>query len=510
MKLQSAALMLLSLFVGCKKEALPPQQAHDEPRRLAVTHWTGTTELFMEYSSLLAGQTSRAAIHLTQLGSFKPLTEGKVLVELTAGDEISETFSTEGPTRPGIFGVNLQPKHAGTYTLVVRLNSARVADVHELGQVTVYRDAAQAASTPEQPEGEGISFLKEQQWTMDFATEAVKERVLRESTTAPGEVRPRPGGEVEVISPVAGRLAVSSSIPVVGARVTKGQVLASVIPRSSSPSDRAALEFGVADATSALQLAQKDQDRATRLLASGAIPAKRLDEASANLKSIEARLKAAQARLTQLDTTRRSEGDGGEDGQFLLRSPLSGVIAESLATPGANVEEGTKLYRIVAIKSVQVVAMVPEAEISSASLIVEGEVELAGKKETLRLSRPRSVSRVIDPESRTFSIIFEIPNRDPMLAIGQVVSVRLFTAANTATPTVPVSAVIDDGGRPVVFVQVAGESFARRPVRLGSQEAGYQQLLEGVKSGERVVTRGAYLIRLAALSTQIPAHGHVH
>ena len=38
MKLQSAALMLLSLFVGCKKETLPPQQAHDEPPKLAVTH----------------------------------------------------------------------------------------------------------------------------------------------------------------------------------------------------------------------------------------------------------------------------------------------------------------------------------------------------------------------------------------------------------------------------------------------------------------------------------------
>jgi multidrug efflux pump subunit AcrA (membrane-fusion protein) len=75
---------------------------------------------------------------------------------------------------------------------------------------------------------------------------------------------------------------------------------------------------------------------------------------------------------------------------------------------------------------------------------------------------------------------------------------------------VPGSAVIDDGGRPVVFVQVAGESFQRRPVRVGNQDASYVQVGDGIKPGERVVTRGAYLIRLAALSTQIPAHGHVH
>jgi cobalt-zinc-cadmium efflux system membrane fusion protein len=32
----------------------------------------------------------------------------------------------------------------------------------------------------------------------------------------------------------------------------------------------------------------------------------------------------------------------------------------------------------------------------------------------------------------------------------------------------------------------------------------------GVKAGERVVTTGAYLVRLASLSTQVPSHGHVH
>jgi hypothetical protein len=62
----------------------------------------------------------------------------------------------------------------------------------------------------------------------------------------------------------------------------------------------------------------------------------------------------------------------------------------------------------------------------------------------------------------------------------------------------------------VVFVQLEVEAFARRPVKLGLRESNYVQLLEGVRPGERIVTRGAYLIRLSALSTQIPAHGHVH
>ena len=75
---------------------------------------------------------------------------------------------------------------------------------------------------------------------------------------------------------------------------------------------------------------------------------------------------------------------------------------------------------------------------------------------------------------------------------------------------VPASAVVDDGGRPIVFVQREGETFERRPVTLGARAGDVVQVVEGVKAGERVVTRGAYLVRLASLSTQVPAHGHVH
>jgi len=103
-----------------------------------------------------------------------------------------------------------------------------------------------------------------------------------------------------------------------------------------------------------------------------------------------------------------------------------------------------------------------------------------------------------------------VSNRDRSLAVNQAVFVRLLGPAAAPGISIPATAVVDDGGRPVVFVQLEGEAFARRPVRLGQGDSRYVQVLEGVKSGERVVSRGAYLIRLAALSSQIPAHGHVH
>ena len=107
-------------------------------------------------------------------------------------------------------------------------------------------------------------------------------------------------------------------------------------------------------------------------------------------------------------------------------------------------------------------------------------------------------------------IRFALDNRGPRLRIGQAARLTLFVGDEKSGIAIPESAVVDDGGRPVVFVQTGGESFERRPVRLGGRAEGFVEVISGVEPGERVVSRGAYLVRLAALSTQIPAHGHVH
>lgn len=500
---------LILLLAGCRSSS-PPAETPEGPETIAVTRWTEMTELFMEYPPLVAGQTARFAVHLTDLRSFKALTEGRVTVELRAAGGQAERFHADGPSRPGIFGVDVKPTTAGAFSMVVRLDSPALKDVHDIGSVEVYADAQAAAEAPKAEEAEAVSFLKEQQWTLDFATEVIAERALRESLRVPAEVRPRTGGEAEVIAPVSGRIAVSGTMPGLGTAVEKGQVLARILPRTATPSDRAALEAAAAEAQVALDFARRDRERAERLLNAGAVPSKRLDEAEAAESTALARFQAAQARLGLHESSRSAEGDGLGENQFLLRAPIAGVVAASHATPGASVQEGEALFRIVSTDPVHVVASVPEAEVPRVRQLVGGELELIGESKPLLLGRIVSVSRVVDPQSRTLPVIFEVRNAATRLAVGQSVSVRLFTSTVAKAPAIPETALVDDAGRPVVFVQVAGESFVRRPVRLGAREGGYAHILEGVSPGERVVTRGAYQVRLAALSTQIPAHGHVH
>ncbi|MEE8130141.1 MAG: hypothetical protein V3T48_07635, partial [Vicinamibacterales bacterium] len=142
--------------------------------------------------------------------------------------------------------------------------------------------------------------------------------------------------------------------------------------------------------------------------------------------------------------------------------------------------------------------------------VIGAELDAPGFEAPVAFDRLISVGRVVDPISRTVPIVYERVNVDSPLAVGQSVTLRLFTSASQQGIAIPEAAVVDDGGQPVVFVQTGGESFARRAVRLGSRGGGFVQVVNGVEVGERIVTYGAGLIRLAALSPSVPAHGHIH
>jgi multidrug efflux pump subunit AcrA (membrane-fusion protein) len=77
-------------------------------------------------------------------------------------------------------------------------------------------------------------------------------------------------------------------------------------------------------------------------------------------------------------------------------------------------------------------------------------------------------------------------------------------------PVVPRTALLTEGGRPIVFVQVGGESFDKRRVEVGPRDGDQVGVRSGVKPGERVVTRGMYDVLLASAAKGLPAEGHVH
>jgi RND family efflux transporter MFP subunit len=503
--------VIAGLAAGCGRSQEPPAvAAPGEPQGLSVTRWTGKTELFAEYPPLVAGSTSRFAIHLTALDTFKPLTGGRVEVRLQGGSAQPEVFGVDGPSRPGIFGVDVKPSQPGKRELIVVLQAPGLTDEHRVGQVDVHpnAEAAHAAAASRRDEVPGISFLKEQQWTLDFSTAVVREQAVRESIRVPARLEARPGGAADVAAPLDGRLARVIDVAL-GSPVARGQELARLLPSPSAPGNLPQLQRERTEAQTALAVAMRDRERAERLTTAGAAPARRLEDARAVEDSARARLTSAEASLAQFNAA-RSGGTADDGGLFILRAPVSGVIAARSAATGANVTAGTVLFRVVDAAQVHVVGDVPETEAARAHLARAAEIEMIGRADRVPAGSLLSVGRVLDLHSRTLPITFAFDNRTLGLPVGQAVFLHLLMDTTPPRPVVPASALVDDAGRPIVFVQREGETFERRAVTLGPRSGDVVQIAEGVTPGDRVVTRGAYLVRLASLSTSVPAHGHVH
>jgi len=488
------AALPLGVVLGCAKDAAPMTAA--EPAGGAVTLWTDSTELFMEYPALIVGAPDKFAVHLTDLTDFAPLRSGRVTLRFEPKDGGEPLVVVqEAPRAPGIYGPAPAFKQAGVYDLTLTVESPQARDLIRVPGLRVYADVAEA---PKEEGGDpgGISFLKEQQWkTPGFATAFATSGQFTESFQATGQIVPAAGRMARISAPVAGIIEVSglTQSPAPGQRVAKGQVLAVLTPALGEGGS------SYAEARAKLREAEDEHARANRLYAAEAVPQRRVHEA-------EIRLGAAREALGSLG----GSGAAREDGRVVIRAPLSGVVASRTLTPGSRVDAGAELFTVVDPSIVWLEARVPASEVARVNARSEATFRVPGSDAILPVSRTVSVGSVIDSVSRTVPLIYEVANPSGGLRIGMHAQVAVGTARKVAGVVIPSSAILDEDGRTVVYVQPEGERFEKHEVQLGGTSGGRSVVLSGVRADERVVTGAPYQVRLASLSTSVPVHGHEH
>jgi len=75
---------------------------------------------------------------------------------------------------------------------------------------------------------------------------------------------------------------------------------------------------------------------------------------------------------------------------------------------------------------------------------------------------------------------------------------------------IPLSSIVEEQGQYYAFVQKGGESFVKRQIEIANSDGILTEVISGLKVGERIVTQGAYQIKLAAMAGDLPLHGHTH
>ena len=527
-----AAIVLSAILagaLGCRKQEGAAGHAHgpgehdhapeDEVKTAQITVWTNGYEIFAEHTPPLAGRGTRFITHISEIETGKPRSSGAVKFVLRQGTT-SFDHPQAGPERPGIYIPAITFPKDGEWEAAVIVpgqSNNRNATVN-LGKIRVFAtdNAAAKAELPEAPEG--IPFLKEQQWRVLLKSEPMSQRTLVERISVLAQVRPKPGFSATVAAPLPGQLIGGSEyrFPIPGRSVAAGDLIGQVQPRFSEEAARyfeTQAEFDAANA--ALRQAEAAYERTKSLFAVEAKSRRELEEAETAVASARARRSAVAALHANLGSTNQANNSAGI---VELRAPIAGVITSVRAGVGEPVTADQTLYTILDPSIVWIEARVPESamgrlESSGAAKNALGQL-LDGSDREFSISGENGrlvfTGLEVDPQTRTVPLIYEMNNAKAGLRTGQALRLHVETASAREVLSIPHSALVEESGVFVVFVQVSGETFQRREVRLGIRDGAWIEVLSGLSAGERVVTSGAYAVRLAGASNAVPSHGHAH
>ena len=314
---------------------------------------------------------------------------------------------------------------------------------------------------------------------------AVSPRVLS------GTVRPRV--ETDLGFRVAGKI--ESRAVQAGDRVVAGQVLATLdaadlrLQLESAQAERAA-------ATSAAHQAELERNRIADLRTKGWSTEQQFDRVRTAFDEAKARKERA-GRQVELATNAL--------GYAALRAEQAGIVTQTMAEPGQVVPAGQPILRLAPDGPREIAVAIPESEVALAR---EGRAEatLWSQPGKSRPARLRELSPQADPSTRTFAARYEVAELGADTPLGLTATLELRPAAPADAARVPLSALVEAGNGPAVYVvNRQTNAVHRRAVTVVSYGAGEALLASGLAAGEWVVTLGVHLLREGMDVRPVPA-----
>lgn len=492
-------ILWLGILAGCNSPSDEHGHVHEagglEP--LAYTIYTHNLELFVEFKPLVVGSTSKFAAHFTVLAeNFTALSEGTISVSLIVGNNgIKQTV--DSASSPGIFRLALTPKTEGLGKLVFDIQTKDFTDTIVIEDVKVYADEdAALADQTEAGGGNDITYLKEQAWKVEFANAPVIKRQFNDIIKTSGQILPAPGDERVVVSNASGIVLFSGNTSVIGSSVNAGAPIFTIAAGGITEGN---IDAAYNDAKANYDKAKQDFERSEELAKQKVISQK-------DFLDVKLRYDNAQTVFNTIAKNYSAAGQG-------INSPISGYVKNIFVSEGQYVAAGTPLATISQNKKLMLEANVSQKHFAKISAITGANFKTSGSDEVFSTQKMNgrviSYGKSITPNSPFIPITFEIDNSGTIIP-GSIADVYLISSPIPDVLVVPRSSLVEEQGNFFVYVQTGGESFLKREVQLGASDGVNLQVLSGIAEGERVVTKGAYQIKLSTASGTLPAHGHEH
>ncbi len=297
-----------------------------------------------------------------------------------------------------------------------------------------------------------------------------------------------------ISSPLQGRvLEVRAHL---GDRVQAGSVL---LVLDSQEIAQAYSEYVKED--SDLQFATRARELAKDLYESKALALKDLKQAENELIKARAEFRRAKERLLSLRVPAQ-ELDKPLDRQkitsrFEMKSPLTGIVVERNVTPGQSIggDSGQVVFTVADLDMLQVVADVYERDLA---LVKEGQSAKVSVEAYPNVNFPATVASigdVVDPTSRTIKLRAWVNNKDHRLKPEMFARLHIQVGESMPLLIIPREAVLEVDGKQFVYVVEGADRYVKREVKVSTISPDQVRVLEGLTSGQRIVTKGVVLIQ---------------
>lgn len=522
------------------------QEQKPELESISLTLFTPRVELFMEHPPLIRGENTKFVAHFTVLSTGEPIRAGSVTFEGVFDNGKRVSFKAEKPARDGLFTPIHTFEAAGKIRARFVIDSPQINETVDMGEFIVHDTHAEAlaaaqACAPEPDPSGTVPFLMEQQWKISMLVDSVIERHMVERLRCPGKIVSPIDCEAEIHAPISGRLLAppGGALPRLGTAVQAGDLLAMVEPTTPILNETAtyaielrtravAIQRDIDDALAQIHFAKREHDRLINLQKQDVSSPREIYMVERDLALAESQHAAALAMKAKYDeaanqlellheAARKPRTDSSPPDPLRMRllAPIAGVVISATHTVGEQLNVEAEIFRVADRSRVWVETRISEFDLAKLpekrnALIVPSafpdqriDVNTGGGREVF-------LGTTVDSKSRTVTLLFEIPNANGVLRDGMLTDVFLETSRHEKAIAIPESAIVHDNGIPVAFVLLDGERCRQRELELGIRDNGFVEVKKGLSIGERVVTRGAYAVKLASKSAASFGHGHVH
>lgn len=353
-----------------------------------------------------------------------------------------------------------------------------------------------AAPAPAPPVPAGAFRLSDEQ-LKSMTIELIAEQSFHSEEVTDGRIAYNADSVTPVYSPYSGR--VTRLLAPLGGSVKQGQGLfamqANEFAQAEADLLTAAAQVKLTTATEQRRHAQYDAHAGS--LQDWQQSQNDLAAAQASLVSVRNRLRVLGKSEVEIDAMLL---DGHPQAEVETVAPIAGVVVDRQIGPGQFLQSGssTPAYTIADLSTVWLVANVREAQASQVHVGQSVSVHVLALPEREFEARLNYVAATVDPASRRVAVHAVLDNAERLLKPEMFASFTIATSADRLAPAVPQEAVIFEGAQTRVWVMQGRQDAAMREIMLGRAHDGKYEVLQGLKAGDRVITRGALFIDRAA------------